>query len=305
MHRILLELPGSGFKLSTFSVFLLLACFVALWVTAWRARREGLKSDDVYELAIWLMGGGFIGARALYIAMHPESIHAFADIFRIWQGGIVFYGCIIGGLTGSVMFWTKSRFPFRPMADAVAPALVLGAGIGRIGCFFNGCCYGAVTDRPWALVFPAGSPPWARHVHEGLIPSTALGSLPVQPTQILATFDGLLIFGLLTLYFPRRKRDGEVMALLMVTYSVTRFLIDQLRQDEGSVFLGMTVSQVVSVVLFVSGLGVWAYLRRLPEGRFADRAARPQTNGDGSTEKRRSRRSAVGDCRAVVRPSSL
>ena len=273
MHRVLFELPGLGLKLSSFSVFFLLACVTALGVTAWRARREGLDPDDVYGLAIWLMGGGYLGARGLYLAVHPETVRHFGDVFKVWQGGIIFYGCILGGLLGSVIYWSRNRFPFRPMADAVAPALVLGAGIGRLGCFFNGCCYGAASDRPWAVTFPAGSLPWARHVQAGLISAMSSHSLPVSPTQLFAAVDGLLIFGLLSAYFPRRKRDGEVMALLMVTYPVTRFLIERLRQDEGAYFAGLTVSQLVSVGLFVCGLAVWAYLRRLPEGRFADGSA--------------------------------
>jgi phosphatidylglycerol---prolipoprotein diacylglyceryl transferase len=276
MHRVLVEFPGLGFKLSSFSVFFLLACVSALAITAWRARREKLNPEDVYGLAIWLMAGGYLGARGLFLAIHPETIRQFSDIFKVWQGGIVFYGCIIGGLLGSVIFWTRNRFPFRPMADAVAPALILGAGIGRIGCFFNGCCYGALSHHPWAVTFPPGSLPWARHVQAGLISITSTHSLPVQPTQLFSAIDGLLLFALLMAYFPRRKRDGEVMALLMVTYPVTRFLIEGLRQDEGAYYAGLTVSQLVSVGLFLGGIGLWVYLSRQPKKRFADRGEAPE-----------------------------
>jgi phosphatidylglycerol:prolipoprotein diacylglycerol transferase len=274
MHRVLVEIPGLGTRLSSFSVFFLLACVSALTITAWRARREKLNPDDVYGLAIWLMGGGYLGARGLFLAIHPETIHHFTDIFKVWEGGIVFYGCIVGGLLGSVIYWSRNRFPFLPMADAVAPALVLGAGIGRVGCFYNGCCYGAVSHQAWAVSFPAGSLPWARHVMAGWISASSPFSLPVQPTQLFSALDGLLLFGLLMVYFPRRRRDGEVMALLMVTYPVTRFLIEALRQDEGAAFAGMTVSQLVSVGILLCGLALWTYLRRLPEGRFADRQRR-------------------------------
>jgi phosphatidylglycerol:prolipoprotein diacylglycerol transferase len=95
--------------------------------------------------------------------------------------------------------------------------------------------------------------------------------------------DGLLLFCLLMVYFPWRRRDGEVMALLMVTYPVTRFLIEGLRQDEGAFFAGLTVSQLVSVGLFLGGIGVWFYLSGLPKGRFADRSVDPSRPGRAVT----------------------
>jgi phosphatidylglycerol---prolipoprotein diacylglyceryl transferase len=273
MHRVLFHVPGVGITLYSFGASMLLACAGALWLTAWRARRERLNPDAVFELAIWLMTGGFIGARALYIVSHPRSIHQFADIFKVWQGGIVFYGCIIGGLAGSLIYWRRHPFPFRAMADAVAPSLALGSAIGRVGCFLNGCCYGAVSTLPWAISFPKGALPWTRHVQEGLVSIDAVRSLPVHPTQVYAALDGFFLLALLTVFYPRRRRDGEVMALLMVTYPVTRFLIEGLRGDEPALLLGMTMSQGISVVLFLGGLLLWAYLARQPKVRLADSAS--------------------------------
>ncbi len=270
MRRILFEIPGLGFKLPSFGPSMLLACIAALAITAWRARREKLDPETVFELAIWLMSGGFIGARLLFIVAHPDSIHSLLDVFKLWQGGIVFYGCIIGGLIGSLMYWYKHPFPFRPMADAVAPALAIGSAIGRIGCFLNGCCYGGLSRAPWAVAFPAGSLPWARQVQAGLIPETLPHSLPVHPTQLYAAFDGFLILALLTIYFPFRRRDGEVMALLMFLYPLTRFFEEALRNDEPALLLGLTMSQWISIGIFVGGLIVVAYLRTLPLGRYAD-----------------------------------
>ena len=84
--------------------------------------------------------------------------------------------------------------------------------------------------------------------------------------------DGLILLVLLTAYYPLRRRDGEVMALLMVTYPVTRFLIESLRDDEGVFLLGMTISQFISALLFPLGLGIWWMLSKRPLGRYADRA---------------------------------
>lgn len=271
MCRVLWDLPALGVRVHGFSLALLLACLGALSLTAWRARREAINPDAVFELAVWLMSGGFVGARALYIVAHPETVRHPADVFKVWQGGIVFYGCILGGLAGSLWYWFRRPFPFRAMADAVAPSLALGSAIGRVGCLLNGCCFGAVSGLPWALSFPDGSPPWARHVHEGLVPVTAAYSLPVHPAQLYAALDGLILLALLSAFYPLRRRDGEVMALLMVTYPVSRFLIEALRNDEPALVAGLTLSQSISVLVLVGGVVFWCCLWRLPRGRYADR----------------------------------
>jgi phosphatidylglycerol:prolipoprotein diacylglycerol transferase len=288
---MLFEVPSIGLRVPSFGLMLLLACIAALGLTAWRARREKLDPETVYELAVWLMSGGFIGARLLYIVAHPETIQSVGDVLRVWQGGIVFYGCIIGGLIGSVIYWYRNPFPFRAMADTVAPALAIACAIGRVGCFLNGCCYGAVSDRPWAVTFPAGTLPWARHIHDGLIPPSATHSLPVQPAQLYAVADGLCLLALLTAFYPRRRRDGEVMALLMVTYPVTRFVIEALRGDEPAIIAGLTLSQAISVGVFLAGLAVWCYLSMQPVGRHADGAAEePATRSSAIPSPKLSRR---------------
>ena len=271
MRPILFVIPGVNLPILGFSLLLVAATFAALYLTAWRARREGIDPDDVFGLATWLLTGGFVGARVLFVAQHPESIQGPLDIFKVWQGGIVFYGCIIGGLIGSVAYWWRHPFPFRAMADAVAPSLAIGCALGRVGCFLNGCCYGEAADFPWSVHFPAGSFPWSHQVVHGLIPPSAAHSLPVHPTQLYAALDGILLLGLLSAYYPFRRRDGEVMALLMVTYPVTRFFIETLRDDEGVFLLGLTISQFISVVLFPCGVALWAYLAFQPKERYADR----------------------------------
>ncbi len=184
MRPILFVLPGSGLRIHSYGVMIFVACAAALMMAVWRARREKVDPNAVYELATWLFLGGVIGARAFYFVQHPEAFHEPSDLFRTWQGGNVFYGCILGGLTGSILYWLRRPFPFWRMADAVAPAVAIGAAVGRIGCFLNGCCHGAVCDVPWAVRFPAGSHAWARQVNDGLISTEARVSLPVHPTQL-------------------------------------------------------------------------------------------------------------------------
>jgi phosphatidylglycerol---prolipoprotein diacylglyceryl transferase len=245
----------------------------------WRAKREKLEASSVYGLAAWLFLGGVIGARALFVIQYPETIHSPVDFIRSWEGGNVFYGCIMGGLVGSLIYWSRRPFPFWPMADAVAPALAVGITLGRIGCFLNGCCYGSTCDVPWAVRFPRRAHAWLAQIEQGVLPPIADFSLPVHPTQLYAAFAGAMILAILSAYYPRRRHDGEVMALLMILYPITRWPMESLRGDEAAIFGGMTLSQNISVGLLLLGLAFWVRLVRRPARRHADHVDTSEQGG--------------------------
>lgn len=261
MRPILFVVPGWDFQVHSYGVMILLACTAALAIGVWRARREGIHTDVVYELATWLFLGGIVGARGVYVLAHLDTIHGLGDVLQSWKGGNNFFGCILGGLIGSTLFWFRRPFPFWLMCDVAAPAVAIGIAIGRIGCYLNGCCYGAVCHLPWAVTFPAGSHAWARQIDQGLIMPWALQSLPVHPAQIYGSLAGFFLLGVLLAYFPYRRAGGEVMAVLMITYPLTRWPLEAVRGDEPPIFGGMTLSQNISVVVFLCGLAVWLGLR--------------------------------------------
>ncbi len=273
MRQVLFEIPGVGIKIFGYGLMLFFAFVGSMNIAARRARREKIDPEIVYDLAIYVFVGGLIGARAFYVFQYwGVRVHGFWEIFEIWKGGIVLYGSILGGTAGFFFYRSLRTFPLVPMLDVIAPALAFGIAIGRIGCFLNGCCYGDTCHLPWAVEFPKGSPPWDAEVARNMIRPDAAHSLPLHPTQLYSTIDGLLLFVLLSAYFPIRRRDGEVMALLMVTYPITRFLIEQIRNDEGVWAAGMTISQLISVGIFAAGLVYWLALSRMPLGRYADSA---------------------------------
>lgn len=291
MRRVLLEFPGTDYRIHSFGFMLLLACVGAFVLAVRRARKEGLDPEIIHGLVPWLFLGGLIGARGLYLIVHPETLHGIGDLLRIWQGGIIFYGCIAGGLLGSLIYWARTRFPFLATADAVAPSLALGIALGRVGCFLNGCCFGATCDLPWAVRFPAGSLPWIQHMHSGLIPPEAVYSLPVHPKQLYAALYGVALLGLLLAYYPRRRRDGEVMVLLMIAYPVTRFFLEFHRGDVGGLYGGLAISQYISIALFAGGLLAWWWLSRRPASRYVDQKRRREAD---EREKRSASHAPVG-----------
>jgi phosphatidylglycerol:prolipoprotein diacylglycerol transferase len=337
MRQILFEVPGIHLRIFGFGVMLCLAFFGAIGLAAWRARREKLDPEVVYDLAFWVLVGGLVGARAFYVWQYwGTRITGVAEIFEIWKGGIVFYGGLMGSSLASYLYWLRRRFPLRPMLDVIAPSAALGLALGRLGCFLNGCCYGDQCDLPWAVAFPIESPPWYDQLRDGEIVYPSPGAhgpyrrylmilddgpeknhilrddrakpdappieptrevrsfvgpdgktvqrtvkvmsvgaraLPVHPSQLYSSIDGVLLLLLLSAYYPLRRRDGEVFALFLACYPITRMLVEQVRGDEAAFFAGMTVSQNVSVLMLgVAGL-FWGYLLRQPAGRHADAPA--------------------------------
>ena len=269
MQPILFELPG-GFKIFGYGLMLFIAYLASINMTAWRARKGHLNPNFAFDMATWLFIGGLIGARAFFVIQYRQNFHSFFDIFKIWEGGIVFYGSLIGGTISLLLFWYFHRFPFLPMADAIAPAVCIGLAIGRFGCFMNGCCYGDRCDLPWAVSFPSVSAPYKDQVARGLIPPTATHSLPLHPTQLYSTIDGLVLLGVVLAYWPHRKSDGQAMALYFLLYAITRFLVEELRNDEAAQYLGMTISQMISVGVFSVGVLFWLLSNKYGKPLYAE-----------------------------------
>lgn len=227
-----------------------------------------------------------LGARGVHLLSNYERYDW--GVLHVWEGGLAFYGGVI--LSGAVglYFTRRSGLPMLRIADLVMPEVALGYGITRVGCFLNGCCYGIVAkDLPIAVTFPRlmndefhliGSPPYLDHLSHGWVTETSDCSLPVHPTQLYSVVWGLVLFGVLSWLWYRRRREGEVFAWFGLLYSVERFFMEFWRADNqrfepSSEFLGwMTIWQWVSVGLFVGSAFflLWVY-KRQPRLTEADR----------------------------------
>jgi phosphatidylglycerol---prolipoprotein diacylglyceryl transferase len=276
MRQILIEIPIpfiGKLPLYGFGLMMCIGFFSASWLIHRLARREGIDVQRIADLVLWIFLWGVVGARALFMVRNPELFRNPLNFFKIWEGGIVFYGGVMTGIPVFILYTRRYGLPAWKVLDILAPGLALGIGIGRFGCLLNGCCWGAPTSVPWAVQFPPQSLPWHDHVQRGLISADSLCSLPVHPTQVYLALAGWLLLILTLLVFPFRRRYGEAMALLMVGYSVTRFAIEFLRGDEPVWADSLTISQNISVALFIGGVFMWAWLRRAPELRVLPAAA--------------------------------
>jgi phosphatidylglycerol:prolipoprotein diacylglycerol transferase len=146
------------------------------------------------------------------------------------------------------------KAPILPVADMVAPFMALAHGIGRVGCFLNGCCWGSLANFhiPWGACYPkAGYGPFREQVLEGLISSDAVQSLPVHPTQLYETIGCLIIFICLLVVYKKHKHAGVVTLTYLMLYGGQRFITEMFRGDSARPLYGLTVSQIFGLSLFV------------------------------------------------------
>jgi prolipoprotein diacylglyceryltransferase len=165
-----------GIPIYGYGMMLFLAFIFCTWLGGLRAERLGIPQQNIQDLAIWLFICGLIGARAASMSeRHPiTSAEFYKEFPTIWDGGIILYGGIIGGLFGYLGAWyfifRKQRTPTLVLADVMAPSIALGICLGRIGCFLNGCCYGFVACAACPVCpvhFPLSAPPTGRLVAAG------------------------------------------------------------------------------------------------------------------------------------------
>lgn len=170
-----LAVPGHGIPIRGYGFCLLIAILAALGLVVHLAKQHNISTEKVVSLCFWAVISGVCGARLFYITEYWREILHFDPsghlllreslfhIFNVAEGGLVVFGSILGGILGSLIFMIRNNMPVLRTLDIMAPAVILGSAIGRMGCLLNGCCFGSVTDVPWAIVFPPGSP---AHVHQ-------------------------------------------------------------------------------------------------------------------------------------------
>ncbi len=164
-----LGLPVRGYGVA---MFLAVAAGVGLAVR--RGGHIGLPAETIYSLALWMFILGFVGARLFYLVQYRDSFHSeswsnyFTAAINIAQGGLVVYGSLIGALAAYGLFVWRHRLPALVLGDILAPSMLLGLAIGRLGCLLNGCCYGGPCEHAWAVQFPENSPAYMDQLSSGL-----------------------------------------------------------------------------------------------------------------------------------------
>jgi len=257
VHRYICRL--GPVNLYSYGFMLALAFTAATLFAARQAGKKGIDRNLMYDLVLYILVGSIAGARLLFVSLNFAYYQAHPiEIFKLWEGGLVLYGGIVFGFITGIIYLRRARAAVWQIADIIAPALALGIAIGRIGCFLNGCCYGRVSR--WGVRFPAtdNPPAFEEQVRHGLIPSAAVRSLPVLPTQLYESLACLVLFGILLWAGKRQKHfDGYLFWLFIMLYSVQRFFMEGIRYYDDNFFAGpLTVGQLLSACFFLAALAV-------------------------------------------------
>ncbi|MCS7170968.1 MAG: prolipoprotein diacylglyceryl transferase, partial [Aquificaceae bacterium] len=232
-------------------------------------RREGVNPNHMENTLLLALFMGIVVGRLSYVVEHPEQLGGLKDILAIWNGGMTFFGGLLGGVIGVLIGLLRYRMPFWKTADMAVVALSIAHGVGRLGCASAGCCYGKpfsvdgntlpgvhFSDQfPFFyLVFPPGAvaPPY----------------MPLYPTQLMEFIGLLIVFVLLLIIYKRKPFDGLVFTFYMFLYGSLRFVLEFFRGVTPPIAsLGLTWNQLIALsMVFLSVLlTLWLFREKRHE----------------------------------------
>jgi len=276
MHRILFRIPLpfrlGHLDIASYGVMIAIGAAVGVLIGVFRGKKSGEKTNDILDLALWVLIAGLVGARLFYLfsgkAWVGESksfLNSVKVFFQFRRGGLVFYGGLLLAIPVGILYLLAKKLNVWKFGDIAAPSIAIGIAFARIGCYLNGCCWGkrCAVEFPFHVSFPEGCPAAA----EGY------ANVPLYPTQFISSLNALLLFILLSYIYRRRKFDGQVFWLFIGLYAVTRFLIEFLRGDgERIIFKVFTGSQGVSLLLLPAAV-VMLFVLRARAKRKAEAAS--------------------------------
>src|SRR5215468_1642683 len=273
MYPKLLELPWTiphfgTITIYTYGVLLAAAYLFGLQLALTRAKARGLDSTKVMDLGIYIIISALVGAKLLLLVTDFQTFKSNpAELFNLLREGGVFYGGLIVAVLVALWYIRRVGLPLWTTCDVFAPGIALGHVIGRLGCFFAGCCFGKPTNVPWAITFT--SPYAAANVGTPL-------NIPLHPTQLYeAGAEALILIVLLATESRGRRFPGRTFWLYMLMYAISRYFIEMFRGDpRGTVFIFST-SQFISLILIPLALAMLVYLgrRESPAPKLARKAA--------------------------------
>ena len=244
------------FFLPAYGVLVAIAFLAGIAVTAKLAKRVGLNTEKITNLAVYCAIAGMVGAK-LFMFLFDWKLYA-ADPSQLFtwstlQAAGVYQGGFLMAVLMAVVYIRRNGLPVLLTMDVFAPGLALGHAIGRVGCFAAGCCWGTECELPWAATF--------RNPDANELTGVPLG-VRLHPSQLYESGAELLIFGFLLWFFSRIPREGTVIGWYLVLYSAVRFAVEFVRHHDQALVSGLSLTQWISLATFCAG--VWLLVRRPP-----------------------------------------
>lgn len=225
----------------SYGVMLAVAVVICASLLSRDIKPLGITAEETYDFIFWVVLLGIAGARVFFIFLNLSFFMGNpGEMIMIQKGGLAWQGSLIAGLATALVYIKRKKWPMGKMFDAIAPYAALGQSIGRVGCFLNGCCFG--REVPWGIYFPVHD----AHLH---------------PTQLYDSVGLLIIFFVLKKMQKGDRSPGSIFVLYLMFASAQRFIIEFFRADHFVVWAGLSIFQWVSIVVFLSGSYVYAYLK--------------------------------------------
>ena len=242
----------------SYGLLVAIAFLFGIFIARLEARRKNIKPDLLYDLSLYLIIGSLLGGRLYYlIFFNPQVfIKAPISILKVWKGGLAIHGAVFGGIVAGLLFSKIHKASFWKLADIVAPSIILGQAIGRIGCFLNSCCFGVPTESMFGVKFPKGT-----------LPDLAYNGLAVHPTQLYELFFSMIGFFVLWSARKKIKFDGGLFLLYLMMYNCIRIFVSSLRGDSLYIWdTNIKIAQIVSGMIFIAALCLFVKRRKLGVG---------------------------------------
>lgn len=239
--------------MATHGVGIAIAFLLAMWLSVRLAKRNGYDSELVFDFMIYAMIGGVLGARLWYVLL---NVGYYADnlgkVVAVWEGGLAIQGGIFGGILAGIWFAKKRKISVWKFSDVIAPGLLLGMAIGRIGDFLAGGEYGIVSET-FGFVYQ----------QPGTEAYEANGPVPLVPAVLFEAAADLIIMWFLLTFKSNKIYDGFKFLWMMILYSVVRFLVEFVRGDSILIFFDLRSAQVTSVLTILVTVAVMMQRKKL------------------------------------------
>jgi len=269
-----------------YALALLTGIVLAAWLTARRLPARGVEAEKAIDVALWAVPFGIVGGRIYHVISSPQAYFGAggqpAKAFAIWEGGLGIWGAVALGAVGAWIGCRRHGVPLLVFGDALAPPLLIAQAIGRLGNWFNNELYGGPTDVPWALTIHQWDHQAGRAVVDAAGNPVVIGTF--HPTFLYEAVWCLLAaallfwvdrrFGIGASSVLRRLVPGQLFALVLMLYTVERFVVENLRIDDANHLLGLRLNVWTSIVVFAFGAWWFRWLGRTAGRTPADVGSR-------------------------------
>ncbi|MBQ7264730.1 MAG: prolipoprotein diacylglyceryl transferase [Firmicutes bacterium] len=253
-----------GFEIYKYGLVICVGALLGVALCLYEAKRSKQNADIYSDFAFIALLSGIVGARLYYLVFYEGSI---LDFFKFREGGLAIYGGVLAGFIAGLIFARVKKINFLTFADTVMPSIYVGQIFGRWGNFFNREAFGSYTNGLLAMGYDVNTVAGAKVVGNTVVYNSAVYPLVtysgtnyimVHPTFLYESLWNLLSLVVVLFYRAHdfkhfKKQKGDVMALYFILYGFGRFFTESLRTDQLK-FLGLPVSMLLSLLLFVAGV---------------------------------------------------